>query len=181
MTRRMGFQHGIRAARFGLSAALVGLASCTVPVASEIAAPPVDDAAVDTYARELHPLLEASCATLDCHGADRRPLQLFSETGRRLRGDLRGEPLTREEWLANVRALRTLDVGESDPDHQMLLLKPLAVSAGGAAHVGGDVWPDRAAPGYVCLRAFVVGDSDSDPARAACATAREAVKLPDPE
>ena len=181
MTRVHRPWRGLRAALVAAPAAALGLAACAFPAASEVEAPAIDDAALEAYAREVHPLLEASCATLDCHGADRRPLQLFAETGRRLGGELRGQPLTRDEWTANVRALRTLDVGEPDPDHRMLLLKPLAVSAGGAAHVGGDVWPSRSTPGFVCLRAFVVGMSDTDEARAACAAAYEAVRLPDPD
>jgi hypothetical protein len=165
--------------RFAILAAMLALTSCAFPVESETAAPVVDAADVDAYERDVHPLLEASCATLDCHGADRRPLRLYAETGRRARADRLPLLVTRDELEANVRALRTLDLGEPDAESAMLLLKPLARSAGGVDHVGGDLWPSREAPGYVCLRAFLLRESDTPAARAACAAAYEEVRLPE--
>lgn len=158
-------------------AAVLALDACAFPVASESPASGVDAADVDAYERDVHPMLEASCATLDCHGAERRPLRLYVETGRRLRAALRGQPLTSEERDANIRALRTIDLGEPDVDRSMVLQKPLAVAAGGVAHVGRDVWLTRADPNYVCLRAFLTRESETAGARAACALAD---RLPDP-
>lgn len=163
-----------------LLAALLALGSCAFPLDSETAVP-VDSVDFDVYARDVHPLLEASCATLDCHGGDRRPLQLFAETGRRLRAHYRGELVQPDELRANVYALRTIDMGESDLDRGMLLLKPLARSAGGAHHVGGELWASRQHPGYVCLRAFLAREGDASGARQACVDAYELVKLRDRE
>lgn len=167
--------------RHTLLAALLALGSCAFPVDSETAVPVVDAVDIDVYERDVHPLLEASCATLDCHGGDRRPLQLFAETGRRLRADYRGALVQPDELVANVHALRTIDVGEPDLDRGMLLRKPLARSAGGAHHVGGDLWASRQHPGYVCLRAFLAREGDTPAAHQACVDAYELVKLRDRE
>ena len=78
----------------------------------------------------------------------------------------------------DVRSLRTLDVDEPDPRHRKSLLKPIVFSARGVAYVGGDAWPSRSAPGCVCLRAFVVGSSDTDAPRAECAAALGAAPRP---
>ena len=46
---------------------------------------PLVELDVEAYRRDVHPILEARCATLDCHGVDDRPLRLYAETGLRWR------------------------------------------------------------------------------------------------
>ncbi len=129
----------------------------------------------DGYARDVHPILEARCATLDCHGVDDRPLRLYAETGLRLRDDLRDEPATPDELAADLRAIQAIDPG-AEPADSLLIRKPLAGSAGGVFHEGGDLWTSRDDPQLLCVLAWLSADSDP----AACAIAADQVELPPP-
>jgi hypothetical protein len=140
---------------------------------------PVDAFALDAYARDVHPIFEARCATLDCHGVAGRPLRLFAETGLRLRADLRDLPITEEELFANVKAVEAIDPGAA-PERQMILRKPLAEDAGGVEHEGGELWLSRDAPQAACVLAWLSGRSEDPSARDACAAAADEVALPPP-
>ena len=140
---------------------------------------PLEPCDVDAYARDVHPIFEARCATLDCHGVAGRPLRLYAETGLRVRADLRDLPITEEELIANVRAAEAIDPRVA-PERQMILRKPLAEAAGGVEHEGGELWLERDEPQAVCVLAWLEGRSEDDDARAACAIAGEEVALPEP-
>lgn len=131
----------------------------------------------EAYARDVHPILEARCATLDCHGVDDRPLRLYAETGLRARDDLRDLPIESAELEANVRAIQAIDP-DAEPAASLFVRKPLAPAAGGLAHEGGIVWADRDEPQLVCVLAWLAGASDEPTAAAACATAADQVALP---
>ncbi len=158
---------------------LVPLAgACAMPVQSESV---VGSGDVTAYETELHPILETSCATLDCHGKPGRPLRLYAETGLRAPDNTdRKAPLTDAEYQANVEALLGVDPGASDLDHSIVLEKPLATGAGGAYHLGRDQLSSRTDPAYVCLRAFLAGSIDQPDALSACAEARSQHALPPP-
>ena len=138
---------------------------------------PVVDLDEAAYARDVHPIIEARCATLDCHGVDDRPLRLYAETGLRAADDLRDQPIDPAELAANVRATEALEPGVS-PDDALFIRKPLAESAGGVAHEGGELWTGRDDPQLVCALAWLAGSSDEPAAVAACAIAAEEVALP---
>ena len=116
----------------------------------------------------VHPILEARCATLDCHGDPGRPFRMYAETGLRLRDDLRGLAITQEELALNVRSIAAVD-----PDDELLLSKPLA---GGLAHEGGDLWLDPLDPQPTCVASWLDHRLDAD----ACAEAAVEVALPPP-
>lgn len=149
--------------------------ACAPPEQGELAIV-VGDA--EAYATEVHPVLEASCATLDCHGDPDRPLRLFAETGLRASDDLRGLPITEQELEQNLRSLAAVDPGAPTVDESLVLLEPLAPEAGGVHHVGGDLWPSTTDPSYLCVRAHLAGQSTMPEARAACAAAWDDVGLP---
>ena len=144
--------------------------ACTGEDPGETAAPSGD---VASYARDLHPLLEASCATLDCHGDRGRALRLYSEIGLRAEGLSRDAGLTDPELAANVASLLAVDPGAA-PARHLALLKPLSKAEGGVAHVGPKLWLNRDDPGYLCLLGWL--SSTADPA--ACAQALARVALP---
>ncbi len=134
---------------------------------------PIDLTPGDPVAFEQHvqPYLERACATLDCHGAPGRPLRLYSELGLRSDDALRSvpiaertdpSPLTGEELEANSYALVAVGLSADAPNAQLPLRKPLAKRAGGIHHVGGVHWESREAPGYLCLRQFLLADTDAD-------------------
>lgn len=156
--------------------AIVGLAAACGGIGGEEELPLVE-LDVEVYARDVHPILEARCATLDCHGVDDRPLRLYAETGLRARDDLRGAAIESAELWANVRAIQALDPGTAPADG-LFVRKPLEAAAGGVAHEGGAVWARRDEPQPTCVLAWVSGTSDQSGAAAACRLAAEEVALP---
>lgn len=126
------------------------------------------------YAAYVQPVLEARCATLDCHGNVERPLRLYAATGLRASDLLRDRPLAAEELTANVRSLAAVDPGAT-PEASLVVSKPLA---GGQAHEGGELWTTADEPQVVCVRSWLAGAVDV----AACTTAaaQPDVKLRDP-
>ena len=138
----------------------------------------VDVAPLDLETYDMvHPILEARCATLDCHGDPGRPLRLHAEIGLRATGVSRDEPLTDGEREENVRSLAAVDPG-APLDDSLLLSKPLA---GGEHHVGGDLFTSRDDPQLVCFRGWLAGDAHADAVAAACAEAAAEVELPPPD
>jgi hypothetical protein len=133
----------------------------------------------ELYASYVQPYVEVGCATLDCHGDPGRALRLYSELGLRKGAELRPSALsdavdplaiTDAELDDNRRAFAGVALATDGPKEHLALLKPLASSAGGIHHVGPTLWPSTDAPGYQCLRAYLAGDADADPADA-CAQA----------
>jgi len=156
----------------GLVAALM-VAGCVPGDQGEIAVSAGD---LDAYRTDVHPLLEASCGTLDCHGDFGRPLRLYAETGLRAADDLRGAPITDDELRADAASLLGVSPPPDSLEDHLALLKPLEVSERGLHHVGRDLWTSRADPAYVCLRAWLEGER----APLECAAAYDRVRLPDP-
>ena len=134
------------------------------------------EAAVSGYATAVHPILEARCATLDCHGDGGRALRLFAETGLRARDELRGAPITPDELLDDVRSLVAVDPGAA-PAQSLVVTKPLA---GGVDHVGRALWDSIDEPQAVCVVAWLDGRLGDPAATAACERALDEVALPPP-
>ena len=135
---------------------------------------PLVTADATSYAAYVQPVLEARCATLDCHGNVERPLRLYARTGLRAADALRDRPFAPDEITANVRALAAIDPGAA-PEASLVISKPLV---GGEAHEGGDLWTSADEPQVVCVRSWLAGAVDV----AACTTAaaQPEVKLRDP-
>jgi hypothetical protein len=153
----------------GATLLVLSLAACT-DGPGRTATPALDPAA---YAASVHPIMEARCATLDCHGDLRRSLRLYSETGLRLRDDLRDQPLTPAELAGNVSSLAGVD-----PEGQGRLIMEKAL-ADEVHHVGGDQWQSTGEPQAACVLAWLEGRSDEPAAQTACALAGDEVALPD--
>ncbi|MDH5673193.1 MAG: hypothetical protein OEZ06_13640 [Myxococcales bacterium] len=133
----------------------------------------------DHYASHVQPYVALACASLDCHGDGGRPLRLYSELGLRLHHGLRpraqgdtveAEPLVAEELRRNVAAFRSLEPAHHAGDERLVLSKPLSRKAGGAAHVGGDLFATSDAPGHRCLQGWLSAESAGPDA---CAEALE--------
>jgi hypothetical protein len=134
------------------------------------------EADVAGYQASVHPILEARCATLDCHGNLDRPLRLYAETGLRAADALRAQPITAAEIDADARALIAVDPAP-DGRRSLVLTKPLA---GAVKHVGGDQWDSEAEPQYVCVAGWLDGRLDDPDVSAACLAAAAEVMLPPP-
>lgn len=167
-----------RHTRVAVASALALALSCVDdPTELDTPAAHVTPELVATYATEVHPILEGSCAMLDCHGMPGRPLRLYAETGLRARDDLRDTPITGAELEANVMSLLAVDPGAAIGE-TILLRKPLAARAGGYHHLGEDIWPSRDDPAYRCLAAWLAGTTSDPAAAAACAEARARDAVP---
>ena len=130
---------------------------------------------VGQYEAYVHPVFEGSCATLDCHGDEGRPLRLYSETGLRIRDDLRAPvgrptiPITPEELAGNVQAIRAVDVERPIPETRFLVLKPLSNVEDGIHHYGGRIWTGTDDPAYRCVLSWLYHALDTDACAAAAA------------
>lgn len=134
------------------------------PPAQGVEVPKPADGAV--YEQYVQPYTAASCATLDCHGDPGRPLRMYSELG------LRGDASLRMVSISELRPPQTLSAAEvsdnvtafssvsklEDGTHHLALLKPLR---GGIHHMGGKLWPNEQAPGYLCLRGWLAPSADT--------------------
>ena len=138
----------------------------------------------EAFATHVQPYLEASCATLDCHGAQGRALRLYSELGLREQASLRVTPIaakhepmpiTPTELAANRLAFASVALATDAPGNQLALRKPLALGEGGIHHQGRVHWATKQDPGYLCLRGWLVGDIKQDLA-AVCAQALDATQ-----
>ncbi len=128
------------------------------------------------YQASVHPIMEARCGTLDCHGDPGRPLRLYSETGLRAADELRAQLITEAEIEANARSLLAVD---PDPSGRpsLVLSKPLA---GMVEHEGKDLWLSATEPQYVCVAGWLEARLDEPAIIAACAEAALEVELPPP-
>ena len=144
----------------------VGLAACTLDDPGPIALS--SSGGLADFSTYVQPVLEVGCASLDCHGNAGRPLRLYGRNGLRLEVELRGEDASDEEMLRNIEAIDGLDPAASQVEDRLLLLKPLAVGAGGLHHIGGDLWPDQSDPVYRCFHAWLRAGVADDAGRAVC-------------
>ena len=89
-------------------------------------------------AREVAPVLERRCASLACHGSERRRLRVYAIGS--LRRDARRqhlvEPLTDDERAANETSARAFSEGVSAARESLLVTK----ATGRVFHQGGAVF-----------------------------------------
>jgi hypothetical protein len=123
---------------------------------------------LDSFAEYVQPVLQVSCASLDCHGNAGRPLRLYAKNGLRLIKELRGEDASDTEMQANIEAIDGLDPASIQVEDRLFLLKPLSVDAGGLHHIGGDLWIDQNDGTYRCLHAWLRAGVSDDAGKAIC-------------
>ena len=132
------------------------------------ACPPFDD-----FADHVAPVLERRCATLDCHGAEGRPLLIFSDIGRRRPGGPdAGDPgyvtggdviTTRYEREGSYLSVCGLEpelidevlAGLAPPPDLTLVRKPRLDEK----HKGGRIWQPESAEDR-CLQSWLRGEID---------------------
>jgi hypothetical protein len=123
---------------------------------------------LDDFENYVQPVLQVGCASLDCHGNAGRPLRLYAKNGLRAEADLRGYKASFDEMRANILAIDGLDPFVDQIEDHLLLLKPLAVDAGGIHHVGGDLWADQTDKVYRCLHAWLRAGVSDNAGRSVC-------------
>ena len=153
-----------------LVAALSLGALASLPVASCIgesdeiteACPPYD------AFKQVSPVLEQRCGTLDCHGQPGRPMRIFGSIGLRAADADEvdnpnyypggSEPTTEKELTLNYRSVCGLEpelmadviAGKAKPEELTLVRKP----RNSEKHKGGKIW-DQGKPGDRCLVAWL--------------------------
>src|SRR6185437_541330 len=119
-------------------------------------------------------MMERRCGSLDCHGAEGRPLRLYSQWGLRLSPSKDGTRVsgatTKAEQAANYEAVVGLQPEELSTcfqskgavfDTLQLLKKPIDIDGQGIRHKGGPVLrPTLTDPGWQCLYGWVSGTVD---------------------
>lgn len=110
--------------------------------------------------QDVYPVLIRDCGFHACHGAEERAFRVYGPGRARLSDDLRAyEAVTGDEIsLSFSIALSMIDA--EHPERSLLLVKPLALEAGGAAHGGIDdfgrnVYRTQDADGYRAIEAWV--------------------------
>lgn len=175
-TRRQARPGANASARIVCVLSVLAFVGCTNTEQSEQTIEVGDEVA---YGMWVEPYITLRCGSLDCHGDAGRPLRLYGGAGLRLRPELRGDFTSAEENRASVLAFAGISPDASaggEVSQHLALLKGLAVSAGGLAHVGGDVWQSVEDMGYRCLEAWLRGQlMDAPDIRAECALAADEV------
>lgn len=120
-----------------------------------------EPATLDRSFSDVYPVLIRDCGFHACHGAEERFFRLYGPGRARLDEKLRAfEQVTGEELsLSFSIALSMIDTDH--PERSPLLVKPLALEAGGAAHGGIDdfgrnVYRTKQDEGYKAIERFVL-------------------------
>jgi hypothetical protein len=158
MRLRPAATHSVRGLR--LLIALVGSTGCSTPQQASIEVRWLDQAVFNTG---IEPILDARCASPQCHARPERALSLYAPL--RWREDPSqtsvDEPLDPTELSHNYVASCVL-AGAGDPaDEPALIRKPLG-EAGGLYHGGGAVFADTLDADYVAIKAWIVGETSAE-------------------
>lgn len=140
--------------------------ACTVQDQEEMSVTPSGELA--NFATFVQPVLAASCASLDCHGQEGRPLRLYAKDGLRQAAELRGQDASDDELAANMMSIAGLEPQSTQIEDHLFLRKPLALDHGGIHHVGGELWADQTDPSYRCLHAWLRAGAGDEPGQAIC-------------
>ncbi|MET0389930.1 MAG: hypothetical protein ABW321_28415 [Polyangiales bacterium] len=132
--------------------------------------PELDFPDVDTqrFYEQVYPVLLADCGFPACHGSAERFFAVYGPGRTRLdpETDIYAPATSRELALSYSRA-RSMLLGPEGPRRSPLLRKPLAISAGGAAHEGDDPWgnaviPNKRDPRYEALFFWAIGNRSEE-------------------
>jgi hypothetical protein len=126
-----------------------------------------EPAGLDRSFSDVYPVLIRDCGFHACHGDQERFFRVYGPGRARLDDRLRAyEQVTGEELSISFSiALSMIDT--EHPERSPLLVKPLALEAGGAAHGGIDdfgrnVYRTKEDEGYKALERFVLGIAEEE-------------------
>lgn len=110
------------------------------------------------FAEAVQPVLAARCGNPSCHGRTARPFAIYSQRNWRLdpaRTHL-DEPLTETELRHNYDTSCVFASEAASPAEALLVLKPLAETAG-VAHGGGVIFDGTSDRDYLTLLRWIEG------------------------
>ncbi|MCC6876171.1 MAG: hypothetical protein IT378_17820 [Sandaracinaceae bacterium] len=120
-------------------------------------------ASLEVYERSVQPHVAERCGSGGCHGREERPLALYTPGA--YRADparvFLDEPLTAWELRENARRLSAMALGVR-AERSVVVLKPLALEAGGLWHGGGDVFTELDDPACRVLSAWLDARTSAD-------------------
>jgi len=87
---------------------------------------------------EVYPVLIRDCGFPTCHGSPDRMFRIYGPGRSRLTDDLRAFELTTGDELSLSLSITLSMIDGKNPERSLLLIKPLALEAGGSAHGGLD-------------------------------------------
>jgi len=143
--RRLKFGGGWRAV-LAMGTLGAGLAACDRPTSPE---PPGGGRTIDLdyayFAANVEPILQSrDCSTSGCHGGQGAGMLLLSG-GSNPEADFNNVLNHTRPWA---------------PATSPLLLKPLAVGAGGMVHGGGDIFADTTVTDYRTVLRWIAGERE---------------------
>jgi hypothetical protein len=115
----------------------------------------------------VYPVLLRDCGFQACHGASDRFFRVVGPGRVRLDGDSEAfDGATGTEAGASFQSALTM-LDAEHPERSLLLLKPLAIEAGGASHGGNDafgrnVYRTAHDEGYLAIARFVLAQPAAD-------------------
>lgn len=138
---------------------LIALAAACLTACAEEPGWETANLSLSTFEDEVYPVLIRDCSFQTCHGGASRFFRVFGPGRVRYRNINAFDPVTREEIEISYRRTVAM-VDARNPEDSLLLRKPLAVSAGGAGHLGADrfgrnVYRSVDDPGYIALSRWV--------------------------
>ncbi|MBI3608197.1 MAG: hypothetical protein HY207_09530 [Nitrospirae bacterium] len=108
-----------------------------------------------TFAVTIQPVLDArGCSQSGCHYRDKNDPNSGGPGGSLRMFDCSGSSCTPEQVLANHDSAAGM-ANITDPKSSKLLTKPLAQSAGGIQHLGGDIFLSTADPDYAAILGWI--------------------------
>jgi hypothetical protein len=103
----------------------------------------------------IQPILDArGCSQAGCHYRDKNTPNSGGPGGSFRIFDCSGNSCTPEQLLANHDSAAGM-ANISNPTASKLLTKPLALSAGGVQHLGGDLFLDTVDPDYAAILGWI--------------------------
>jgi hypothetical protein len=120
------------------------------------------------FKEEVLPVMLRDCGFHTCHGAGERFFRVYGPGRARLNPATRAFDLPSGDEVELSYRLALSMIDAEHPAESLLLRKPLAVEAGGAAHLGADafgrnVYRTVNDSGYLVLARWVLGPSVATP------------------
>lgn len=107
------------------------------------------------FAATIQPILDArGCSQAGCHYRDKNNPNTGGPGGSLRIFDCSGNSCTSEQLLANHDSAAGM-ANIPNPTTSKLLTKPLALSAGGVQHLGGDIFLSTADPDYAAVLGWI--------------------------
>jgi hypothetical protein len=107
------------------------------------------------FAATIQPILDArSCSGAGCHYRDKSNPNTGGPGGSLRIYDCTGDSCTPEQLLANHDSAAGM-ANLPNPTTSKLLTKPLALSAGGVQHLGGDILLSTTDPDYATILGWI--------------------------